>query len=191
MHPLEAALELKLFAEESGVPDSGELLPVFHAWIREARLTDEILIDVADYSHVHQGPGVILVGHRAIYGIDRGEGGPGLLCRHRRPASGDGGSRLRDLFRRAFHASALLQEEPALGGRFRLRNEMRFRIHDRRFAPHRTSTWNAVVPELMSVISELCEESPRVVPCPGSTEPFAVRIEIDRAPYPRCFLERL
>jgi hypothetical protein len=79
MHPLEGRLELKLFAEPNGVPEARDLVPVFHGWIRDRRIPHELLIDVADYSHVHQGPGVILVGHRAMYGIDRTDGRPGFL----------------------------------------------------------------------------------------------------------------
>jgi hypothetical protein len=190
MHPLEGRLELKLFVE-SRAPDQREIVPVFHGWIRDRLLPDELLIDVADYSHVHHGPGVILVGHRAIYGIDQSEGRPGLLCRQRRPASGEGGSGLLDLFRRSFHAGALLREEPALGGRFRLRNEMLFRVLDRRLARPRTSTWRAVAPELSSFLAELCDGDVRLVPPAGSTETFAVRIELGRAPEPKEVLQAI
>lgn len=192
MHPLDGQLELKFFAEENRMPGPREFVPVFHDWIQTGRLREELLIDVADYSHVHHGPGVVLVGHEAIYALDQAEGRPGLLCRPRRPASRAGSSKLRDLFRRALRARALLQEEPTVGGGFRFRNdEMRFRIHDRRFAPNRESTFAAVELELSSFLTKLYSASVRLEPFADSREPFAVRIEIDRASDPTRLLERL
>jgi hypothetical protein len=44
---------------------SGGLEPLFHEWIRTDRLPDETFIDVADYSHLKDGPGVVLVAHRS------------------------------------------------------------------------------------------------------------------------------
>lgn len=180
MHPLEGQLELKFFAEEDGMPAPSELAPVFHRWIQSGSLRGELLIDVADYSHVHHGPGVVLVGHEAFYAIDQADGRPGLLCRPRRFASREGRSRLRELFRRGLRARVLLQEEPAFRGRFRFReDEMRLRIHDRRTAPNHASTFAAVESELSSFLAELGATGVRLEAPSG--EPFTVRIEIEGA----------
>jgi hypothetical protein len=53
------------------------VVPVFHRWIQVGR-TDELLLDVADYRHVHHGPGIILVGHEADYAVDTSGGRVGL-----------------------------------------------------------------------------------------------------------------
>ena len=42
-----------------------DFLYAFHGWIR-AEALDELLIDVTDYSHVHHGPGVLLLTHEEI-----------------------------------------------------------------------------------------------------------------------------
>ena len=39
-----------------------KLVPVFNEWILNKKIDDELLIDVADYAHVPQGPGVVLIG---------------------------------------------------------------------------------------------------------------------------------
>jgi hypothetical protein len=96
------------------------------------------------------------------------------------------------LFRRALHAAALLREEPSLGGRLRLRNdELRLSIHDRRFAPDEASAWKAVEPELSSFLRALYGAGLRMAPCSRAPEPFAVRIEIDRAPDPQDVLQAI
>ena len=46
---------------ETGEIELEKLVPVFHQWIREKKIPDELLIDVADYAHVPQGPGVVLI----------------------------------------------------------------------------------------------------------------------------------
>ena len=55
---------------------------MFHDWIQNQRL-DELLIDVVDYRHVHDGPGVILIAHDAHYAFDTSEGRLGLLYSRR------------------------------------------------------------------------------------------------------------
>ncbi|HEV8246140.1 MAG TPA: hypothetical protein VGP93_10250, partial [Polyangiaceae bacterium] len=69
-------IQVKYFAVEPIALE--HFVPVFHRFIRD-HVLDELLIDVADYAHVHHGPGVVLVGHAADYYMDQGEGRLGLL----------------------------------------------------------------------------------------------------------------
>ncbi len=54
---------IKLFCEPGTSPEAVALIPIFHRWIQE-RWLPLSLIDVADYSHVPNGPGVMLVTRR-------------------------------------------------------------------------------------------------------------------------------
>ena len=63
--------DLKLFLQDAGQVDLADFIPVFHDWIQDQSL-DELLIDVVDYRHVHDGPGVMLIAHDAHYAIDYG-----------------------------------------------------------------------------------------------------------------------
>src|SRR5262245_48501623 len=88
-------LAIKLFATRP-IPRE-ELHPfigIFHRFIQEAAVPGR-LIDVADYAHVPDGPGVILIGHDVDYGIDLSGGRTGLLTTRKR--AGDAG--VSDLFR--------------------------------------------------------------------------------------------
>ena len=102
-------------------PGPRAVIPIFHEWIQQHRLDDELLIDVADYSHVHHGPGVLLMSHEAQYGLDQADGKLGLLYSRRRKGEGDVHVRLSAAFRAALRACHLLQEEPALDGKLRFR----------------------------------------------------------------------
>ena len=76
MNPIQH-VRVKIFARES--VDLGAAIPVFHRWIQD-RVCPEMLIDVADYRHVPNGPGVVLMGHEASYSLDNTKGrlGPAL-----------------------------------------------------------------------------------------------------------------
>ena len=70
-------ISAKLFATDpSAEVDADAFISVFHEFIRE-KSVEGILIDVADYSHVPEGPGVVLIGHDVDYSIDMNEGKAG------------------------------------------------------------------------------------------------------------------
>jgi hypothetical protein len=156
---LSSKLQLKIFlTPETAAAATGAaaeaLIGVFQGWIRARRLP-ELLIDVANYTHVPEGPGVVLIGHGSDYGLDLGAGRAGLL--HNRKRAGLGPSEaLGDLARRTLHAADLLEREPTLGGRLHFAtNELLFRINDRLAAPNDEETWAAVKPELSELAAHL------------------------------------
>ena len=63
-------LSVKIFAHDPAAVQPAAFIPIFHRWIQESRLADRLLIDVADYRHVANGPGVLLIGHEAHYALD-------------------------------------------------------------------------------------------------------------------------
>src|ERR1041385_2646635 len=77
---------VKLYADSAAVPDE-TFIPIFHRWIRD-RALDLVFIDVADYAHVPDGPGVMLVTDAIAFALDRSDGRFGLLAQQRRPGHG-------------------------------------------------------------------------------------------------------
>ena len=73
---------MKLFVDGPALPVYG-FIPVFHDWIKHHRL-GELLVDVASYGHVPNGPGVGIVGHGSDYFVDSSEGRQGLLYSRKR-----------------------------------------------------------------------------------------------------------
>jgi len=131
--------DLKVLAADAAEVEAEEFIPVFHRWITE-RVLPELLIDVADYSHVHEGPGVLLVGHDAIYAYDLSRGEPGLLYSRRRETSpelegiGTLERRIESLLASAFRACDLIEAEPQLGGRVAFdRHRLELQVNDRLF----------------------------------------------------------
>lgn len=114
-------LEVKLFLDDGAAIDQAALIPIFHRWIRDDQLgKDVLLIDVADYRHVPDGPGVMLVAHGAQWRLDEADGQPGLLFARKRDEPGDAAGKLAEAFRHALTACQLLEKEPTLpAARFR------------------------------------------------------------------------
>src|SRR5260370_40724312 len=82
-------INVKLLLKDSQDLDLDPVIPVFHSWI-QGQVCDELLLDVADYRHVHGGPGVVLIGHEADYGI--GDTDNRLGVRYNRKAALGGGN---------------------------------------------------------------------------------------------------
>jgi hypothetical protein len=144
-------IQVKLYATSAPKPD--QLVPVFHGWIREKKL-DELAIDVADYEHVHEGPGVVLVGHQFDYYWDLGEGRPGLIYLRKREAPTPD-VRLKDAIRRALVGCRLLEQEPALAGLAWKTDELLVKVPDRLRAPTDDAGFAAFKAELEPIAGKL------------------------------------
>ena len=142
---------VKLFAAAECRPDLGDAIQVFHRWIQEKRLP-EVMIDVSDYAHVPSGPGVILVCHEAIYGLDEGKGRLGLVYSRRTAVDGSIEDRLLQAVNAATTAAALLEREPEFTRNLRFdRSAWEVTVNDRALAPNTDETWNRVSPAIQRV----------------------------------------
>ena len=70
---------VKLFIEVHGSYSYKEFIPVFHTWIQDKLVEDHLLIDVADYSHIPDGPGVMLIAHEGYFSLDQEKHKPGIM----------------------------------------------------------------------------------------------------------------
>jgi hypothetical protein len=167
--------QVKVYAKDKDV-DLEKLIPVFHEWIREKKISDELLIDVADYAHVPQGPGVVLIGHQSDYYLDMADDRPGLLYSRKRGYDGDFQGGIEDAFKRALAACKMLEEESGLGLEFAT-DEVLFRVQDRLSAPNSDTTFDAYKPALEKTTSALFGGSASLERVGTPRAPFAVRIQ--------------
>ena len=181
-------LQLKIYAtpESAKAIEPEALIPVFHRWIK-AKVLPELTIDVANYGHVPNGPGVVLIGHGSDYFIELGEGRLGLLYSRKRSGPAEE-ERLSDLARRALYATTLLEQEAALGGKLRFAtNELLFRINDRLAAPNTDATFAALRGELEALGQRLFAGPVTLRREGGPKELFTVRLT-SAAPAPLATL---
>jgi len=108
------SIRLAAGEKPEGMPRA--IVPVFHRWIHEDVVADIVPVDVADYSHVHQGPGVLLVGHYADFGLGDVAGTFGLryLDKGRGPGDEPFSARVMTALDRALAAAARLESETGL-----------------------------------------------------------------------------
>jgi hypothetical protein len=183
-------IQLKLYAELAADFEASRVVSAFHGLIREQEL-DDVLIDVVDYGHVHQGPGTVLIGHGADYGFDLGEGRPGLLFFRKREGPAEPEARLVDALQRTLNACKLLEDEPELGLRFRT-NELWLRLLDRLETPSNDASFDAVLPVVSRALARVFGELPVELLREGSDkEPFTLRIRALGAPSVENLLARL
>ena len=169
---------------------------MLHRWIKE-HLLPEMSIDVANYAHVPDGPGVVLIGDANDYFVDQSlaaKTGPqlGLLVSRKRHAPAPD-QRLNDLFRRTVHAAMLLERDPALAGKVSFRtDEWVVRVNDRLAAPNTPETMAALRPEIEAFASQLFTGATvTVTPAGEPRQLVTVRITATPAPALPALLERL
>ncbi len=145
-------ISVKFFVDEGEAAEPAALIPLFHRWIRERRLPG-LPIDVADYKHVPDGPGVLLMGHEADYAWDGRYNRTGLLYKHKREWPGDSfQDRLNHALDRANQAIALLQEAPELPGVNFHSDELEIAFPDRLNVPNTPETLAELREELTAVL---------------------------------------
>ena len=151
-----SGFNIKVFLEVWEVSPE-ETFKTFNNWISES--SEETLIDVADYSHVHEGPITLLVGHEANYCIDQTDSRLGLLYSRKR-LNGTPGARLQTLFRSALEACLRLEREEKLQGRVRFRgNQFLLIANDRLNTPNSEKSLDALRPELETVLGTIFDRA--------------------------------
>jgi hypothetical protein len=192
--PLDSAeVSVKLFVDDHATVRPQELIAVFHRWIKEGVLEDELVIDVANYEHVPKGPGIVLICDKAHYYFDVRHGRWGLRYRGRRKARATGEEAIGRAFASALKAASLLENDPTLEGRYTFRtDEVELGIYDRLLAPSEPATLEAVRVPLESTIEALYGEKPKRLELQsGPKEPFMVSIENAASPSVEQLLHKL
>jgi hypothetical protein len=136
-------VNVKLLVRNAEAVRLEPLIPVFHNWI-EAQNGDELLIDVADYTHVPAGPGIVLIGHEGNYSVDNTDNRLGVRYNRKATFGGSNQECLAQAARAALTACRRLEAEPRLGGSFRFNGQdIEIFVNDRLIAPNNAATREA------------------------------------------------
>ncbi|MEX2601813.1 MAG: hypothetical protein WD355_09210 [Balneolaceae bacterium] len=177
-------LQVKLFFDDSVKTEIKSFIPVFHKWIQKQE-TGDLLIDVHNYSHMHHGPGILLVAHEGDFAIDLADGRIGLIYRRKREFSGAIRDQLTLALQRAVSGALRLEDDKSLEENpVFLTNEVEIRLLDRLNYPNKTEVYESVEQDLRETVEELfgsgtvsleqVENDPR--------DPLTVRVQIRKAP---------
>ena len=144
-------INVKLLVKDPETVDLQAVVPVFHTWI-QGQIFDELLLDVADYSHVPDGPGIVLIGHEADYALDNTDGRLGVRYSRKAPWPGSNRDRLVQATRSALNAFQRLERDLNLSFNGR---DLEIVLNDRLLAPNDDETRKAAEPELKQFLDEL------------------------------------
>lgn len=148
-------VNVKLILRDPENVDLEPLIPVFHKWIRE-QVFEELLLDVADYRHVQDGPGVVLIGHQANYSVDNTDRHLGVRYNRKAALDGSNQDRLLQAARAALTACQRLESEEAMAGKLRFNGrDVELFINDRLLAPNNGATRDALQPDLRTFFASL------------------------------------
>ena len=148
-------INLKFFIENPASLDLEKFHGVFNSWIQRS-LTDDLLVDVAEYLHVHNGPGIMLIGHNANYSLDNTAGRLGFLYNRKSQVEGTNRQKLVQAAHDALSAMRILEKENRL--RF-IGNEVQLIINDRLVAPNTAETFADLKADLESFFGTLFKGS--------------------------------
>lgn len=142
-------INVKFFTEEKAPIPLPAFIDIFHSWIQA---TDGIYHDVADYSHMRAGPGIVLVAEDANLSIEETENRRGLLFSQKSRLSGSNQAKLRAVVRSALENCRRLEQEPALRGKLKFSpNEILMLVNDRLIAANTEESFQEIKPEIESV----------------------------------------
>lgn len=144
-------INIKFFIENPESVRLEEYQGIFNNWIQR-HVTEEMLVDVADYLHVHHGPGIVLIGHEANYSLDNMDGRLGLLYNRKAQLEGSTQDKLLQAARAALTAVRLLEKENGL--KFNAQ-EAQVIINDRLIAPNTLETFAAVEADFKAFFERL------------------------------------
>ena len=146
-------LNVKVFVEQPNLVPLTDFIEIFHGWIQA---TDGDYHDVADYSHMQAGPGVVLIANDANVSIDEVQNRRGLLFSQKAPMSGSNRQKLRRVLRSALENCRKLEEEPTLRGRLRFDlTETVISLNDRLIGTNSEQSFKEIKDDIAAVAQEL------------------------------------
>ena len=145
---------VKFFATpDTQVDDEAIFIDIFQDWIRLHKL-EGVLIDVADYSHVPDGPGVMLISHETNYALDHGDGQFGLYAQRKISEEDTQKERILGLIKSTAAFSQLLEQDQRVDVKL-AGNKFLYISNDRLHGPNTDEGFNAVKSDLEAIAAQL------------------------------------
>jgi hypothetical protein len=148
-------LGIKFFASSGEHIALTEFIPVFHEWIQKQIIKEHLLIDVHNYSHMHEGPGILLVAHEGNFSVDFADGRMGFLYYRKQPFH-----TLADILKPAVEGCRILADDPRMRGRIHFStDDVLIFANDRLLAPNSEETFSQIQPQLSTALKEVLGKS--------------------------------
>jgi len=138
---------------DTQVEDEAIFIDIFQDWIRLRKL-DGVLLDVADYSHVPNGPGIMLIAYETNYAMDHGNGEFGLYAQRKVSEDGSQQDRILSLIRSTAAFGKLLETDDRVDVKL-AGHKFLYMSNDRLHGPNTDEAFEAVKGDLEAIASKL------------------------------------
>ena len=145
---------VKLFINKNGGYQSKDFIPIFHSWIQDNLVEEHLLIDVADYSHIQDGPGVMLVSHEGNFSLDQERLQPGIMYMRKINTEGSFIERFNNVLSTTIEAANRLSDNKVNKNINFINNSFRFIANDRLCAENTTENQKLYKKEIDNILSE-------------------------------------
>ena len=150
---------VKLFLNMNGSYSSKDFIPVFHTWIQDKVVSDHILVDVADYSHIPDGPGVMLIAHEGHFSLDQENHQPGIMYMRKTALDGTFNDRFNKILSTVIEAADRLCKNNINKEIHFNNNSFRFIANDRLYAENTIENQTLYKKKIKNVLNERYPDS--------------------------------
>ena len=128
-----------------------EFIPILQEWIQKQVIKEHLLIDTHNYSHMHDGPGILLVAHEGNFSVDFSEGRMGFSYYRKQPVHS-----FVEILKPAVQGCRLLSEDSRMRNRLNFStNEALIFANDRLLGPNDEETFSQLQALLADSLKEL------------------------------------
>ena len=134
--------------------DIESFVPLFHNWIQEDRIPNHIMVDVVDYKHIPDGPGIMLIAHEGYFSLDFEDNELGLLYM-RKTQLGDNVSETLSAIQQILDfAVELIKIDSAIGEKIEFSDEYQLLSNDRFEFPNNAESEKKLLKAASGVFSD-------------------------------------
>lgn len=176
-------MSLKYFTQKPEAVDLAAFMGIFQRWIQKSSV-EGLLLDVMDYKHIDNGPGIVLIGLDGDYSLDLANGQPGLLYTHKRHQIESLSELLNITFRRTLAACQTLEKDRLIRPPVRfLTGEAELKFLDHLRTPNTADTLESVRSDVQKILETLYGEAllPELIST-DARESFGIRIRATNPP---------
>ena len=150
---------IKLFLDSNGSYSSKDFIPVFHSWIQDKIVADNLVIDVADYSHIPDGPGIMLIAHEGHFSLDQENLKPGIMYMRKTELKGSFKVRFKKVLSTVIEAADRLHNNNINKKIHFINNSFRFIANDRLYAENTIENQTLYKNSIKKVLNEIYPDS--------------------------------
>ena len=111
--------------------DIESFVPLFHNWIQEDKIPNHTMVDVANYKHIPDGPGIMLIAHEGHFSLDFEDDELGLLYVRKTPLGESNSETILAIQQILDFAVKLIQIDSKVGEKIEFRDEYQLFSNDR------------------------------------------------------------